>query len=138
MKPEYYLLIGLLVGIIFTYSLIQINKNCIIESDSKKLLDEKINILVRQTARWSTAATQDEAPLIAVLHANYGVGYLGALKNIATDEQIYSATGIDIKKFEKAVVDAQDYATVNAVKTCPQYGPQPTYLTGLSGEGITQ
>ena len=37
---------------------------------------ENIQKLTRQAARWSTAAAQDESPLIAVLHANYAAGYL--------------------------------------------------------------
>ena len=52
---------------------------------------ENIQKLTRQAARWSTAAAQDDSPLIAVLHANYGAGYLWALKDIATAKQIKNA-----------------------------------------------
>lgn len=38
--------------------------------------------LIRQVARWSTAGKQDKNSMIAVLHANYGAGYLWALKDI--------------------------------------------------------
>ncbi len=62
-----------------------------------------ITKLVRQAARWSTAAAQDEAPLIAVLHANYGSGYLWALKDIASAREIENATGIYLKKFEDEI-----------------------------------
>src|SRR5207237_6958 len=46
---------------------------------SDTVLKEKVQILTRQAARWSTAASQDNNPLIAVLHANYGAGYLWAI-----------------------------------------------------------
>ena len=39
-----------------------------------------VDILVRQASRWSVAAQQDKSPMIALLHANYGVGYLWALQ----------------------------------------------------------
>ena len=44
-------------------------------------LSKNINTLIRQAARWSVAAQQDESPIIALLHANYGAGYLWALKD---------------------------------------------------------
>ena len=83
---------------------------------------ENIQKLVRQASRWSLAATQDESPIIALLHANYGAGYLWALKDIATDTEIINATDIqDIKSFEKKIVDVQDYATKQVSKMCPEF-----------------
>ena len=102
------------------------------ETDSKP---DIIRTLLRQSARWSTAASQDENPMIAVLHANYGAGYLYALQDIATPEEIVNATGVDIIKYKNGITGAQDMATVSAIKSCPQFGPEPTYLTSLGGEG---
>ena len=99
-------------------------------------LNEIIKILTRQAARWTTAAQQDNNLLIAVLHANYGAGYLWALKDIATDQQIYNATGIDIQTFTKMIVSTQDKTTQNLAKTCPKYPPPKTYLTSIGGENI--
>jgi len=73
--------------------------------------------------------------MISVLHANYGTGYLWALKDIATDSQIESATGIDVKKFEREIVKTQDESTMKMAKLCPEYAPERTYLTILGGEG---
>ena len=42
--------------------------------------------------------------MIAVLHANYGAGYLWALKDIATDSEIQKATGINLGDFENEIV----------------------------------
>ena len=96
-------LIGFILGMIMIYLLIEIKNHCFFKSSSKQLIDNIIKTLVRQSARWSTAAQQDNNAMISVLHANYGAGYLWALKDIATDQEITSATQIDIKKFTKNV-----------------------------------
>ena len=98
--------------------------------------EQNITTLVRQASRWSIAAQQDESAMIAVLHANYGTGYLWALKDIATESEIKRATGIDIKKFESEIVRIQDKATIDMIRACPSFGPDPSYLTSLAGEGI--
>jgi hypothetical protein len=94
-----------------------------------------IAALVRQTARWSTAAKQDESAMIAVLHANYGAGYLWALKEIASSDEIEAATGISFNKFQKQILEIQDAATIKMATLCPAYAPPPSYLTSISGEG---
>jgi hypothetical protein len=73
-------------------------------------------------------------PLIAVLHANYGVGYLLALKDIFSQNDIEKYGKIDLLKFEKEIVFIQDKATKLATSECEQYGPSSTYLTSLSKE----
>jgi hypothetical protein len=93
-----------------------------------------ISTLIRQCARWSTAADQDTVPLIAVLHANYGVGYLLALKDIFSQNDIEKYGKIDLLKFEKEIVFIQDKVTKLATSVCEQYGPSSTYLTSLSKE----
>lgn len=93
-----------------------------------------IKTLVRQASRWSTAASQDQNSMIAVLHANYGAAYLWALRDIATDNEIRSATGIDVIKFRDAITKIQDDATKKMASLCPQYAPPSTYLTQLGGE----
>ena len=105
-------------------------------SGKQKLQNEAISILVRQAARWSTAAQQDKSYLIAVLHANYGAGYLWALKDIATSEQIYEATGVNLLEFEKEIVSIQDEITKRVMMECPSYGPPRSYLTQVGGESV--
>ena len=122
-----YIIILLLVLIILLTLLTNDNK-----TDNK----ETIQILVRQASRWSVAATQDMNPMIALLHANYGAGYLWALRDIATDDEIYDATGIDVIKFKNEITKIQDDATIKVAKTCPNFAPQSTYLSGLAGENV--
>jgi len=105
------------------------------KSTDNNYKSEVIKSLIRQSARWSTASTQDENPMIAVLHANYGAAYLWALRDIALDSEIQQIASINIKKFTQAIVNIQDTATKKAISICPQFGPAKTYLTSIAGEG---
>ena len=94
-----------------------------------------IEKLVRQSARFATAAQLDESPLVSVLHANYSAGYLWALKDIATPKQIHNATGVDIKKFEEHITNVQDMVTKKTLKKCPEFaGDVDLYLATIGGE----
>ena len=95
-----------------------------------------IRQLIRQTSRWATAATQDQNPLIAVLHANYATGYLSALQEITNDSQIVSAMGpsFDLEKFNREILSVQDTATQKMISYCPDYVPQNPYLAKIARE----
>ena len=96
---------------------------------------EIMNTLIRQTARWSAAAKQDESPIIALLHANYGAGYLWALKDIYTDQDIMEKTGINVIEFKKKIIDIQDGATRKVSAVCPKFiGDLDKYLLKLGGD----
>ena len=100
----------------------------------------KANIekLVRQSARFATAAQQDESPLVAVLHANYSAGYLWALKSIATPKQIHNASGVDVKKFEEHITNVQDMVTKKMLKKCPEFaGDVDLYLATIGAEATS-
>lgn len=101
---------------------------------SKSDKSNTIRTLTRQAARWSTAAIQDQNILIAVLHANYAAGYLWALRDIATDNEIYIATGINILKFRDEIINIQDDITKRLISTCPSFSPSKTYLSQIAGE----
>lgn len=97
--------------------------------------EDNMRKLLRQAARWSSAAKQDNSPLIAVLHATYGTGYWDAFKELYTREQ-YAAieTRMTYDEFEKQVRDTQDTATRLAVKHCPDYAPALDALAKIAGE----
>ena len=99
-----------------------------------KPLDDAVRILSRQAARWSTAAAQDENPMIAVLHANYGAGYLWAINDIVTSCEFEKITGYDYIKFRDAIIAVQDAATKKALDVCPDFGPEKTYLAKIGAE----
>jgi hypothetical protein len=85
--------------------------------------DKQIRILYRQTARYAVASLQDDSAVIKTLHANYAMGYLMALKDLATTEQFARATGDNILSFERKIVAIQDASTVNLVGDCPDLIP---------------
>jgi len=94
--------------------------------------DQIIKTLYRQAARWSTASVQDTNPLIANLHANYAAGYLWALEDLYTSDQISSAVGLDHHVVRRELQRNQDLTTRKLLQACPQY----TQLTKDSSQLI--
>ena len=98
-------------------------------------MNKSIEKLIRQSARYATAAQQDKSPVIAVLHANYATAYLYAVKDIANESQIHNATGIDVKKFKEHVTNVQDMVTKKTSEECPNFaGDVDIYLAQIGGE----
>jgi hypothetical protein len=119
-----------LIAAIFVLFLVMQNKT--------RGMNKSIEKLVRQSARYATAAQQDASPVIAVLHANYAAAYLYALKDIATDSQIHNATGIDVKKFKEHITNVQDMVTRKTSEKCPEFvGEVDIYLAQIGGEAST-
>lgn len=97
-------------------------------------MTEALQTLARQAARWATAAQQDQNPLIRVLHANYAMAYVTALRQIAHDQLISAETGIDPRWLETEIGKIQDSAVRALAKTIPHMMPRGP-LTRLAGEG---
>lgn len=113
--------VGVLIGTILTFCLIEIKNKCFIKDSSTNLLHKVIKKLVRQTSRWSMAAMQDKSPVIEVMHANYGVAFLKILLSIATEDEIKSATNIDVEKFKEEILKIQQITNLKLSKSCPKY-----------------
>tara|TARA_B100001123_G_scaffold446946_1_gene602951 strand:- start:2030 stop:2416 length:387 start_codon:yes stop_codon:yes gene_type:complete len=127
MKNNYIYLLFLIIASVFI----------IVRTPQYQKNDKVNNIqtLIRQAARWSAAAQQDDSPIIALLHANYGAGYLWALKDIANDKEIYDATGLDVLKFKKKIIDIQDNATKTVSRICSEFTSDiDKYLLRLGGD----
>ena len=89
--------------------------------------------LVKQSAKWATTAQQDESPLLATLHANYAVGYLWALKDLAKPDEISKAAGVDILQFEEHILNVQSMVTKKVLKKCPEFeGEVDFYLSSIA------
>jgi len=94
-----------------------------------------IKKLMRQSARYATAAQQDESPIIATLHANYAAAYLWALKDIANARTIHQNTGVELKTFEEHILNVQDMVSKKVVQKCPEFaGDVDLYLSSIAGE----
>jgi len=91
-----------------------------------------IKILVRQASRWAIAAAQDNNAGIAVLHANYGAGYLLAMMDLYTPSQVEDATGIRFMEFKKLILDIQDKASMQLIRECPSLANGQHQLVELS------
>jgi|TARA_B100000287_G_C20490640_1_gene724939 hypothetical protein len=108
----------------------------LVAANARRGRNHYIDKLIRQSARYATAAQQDGSPLVATLHANYAAGYLYALKDIATNAEIHDATGIDVKKFNQHILAVQDMVTKKTVEACPSFrGQVDLYLSTIGGEG---
>lgn len=103
--------------------------------DDDNFKRKAIQSLVRQASRWAVASRQDNNAIVQLLHANYGAGYLWALKDIASDTDIEKITKIEVSKFKDEIIKAQDSATKNVAGKCPDIAPPSSYLTQLSEEG---
>lgn len=131
MKITNNFLAGIFIGVVIAFVFLRRSS----EYDCSAIISNSIKVLTRQAARWTTASLQDKNSMVAVLHANYGAGYLWALQDVATDEQVKIATGIDMKKFTQEIIAAQDKATARMATLCPDYAPEPSYLTSIAKEG---
>ena len=84
--------------------------------------------LVRQAYRWHVASLQDANPVIAMLHSNYAMGYVGALHSLDTEAGVKLATGIDLPTLEREVAAQQDKSLVALLSACPTLVPSsPAY-----------
>lgn len=96
---------------------------CVLQRTVQRTCDNRniIETLYRQCARWSTASTQDKNPVVANLHANYAAGYLWALEDLFTSDEITMVTGIDHKIFRKEIQKNQDITTQKVISACPKF-----------------
>lgn len=93
--------------------------------------------LVRQSARWSNASLQDSSPIVSLLHANYGAGYLWALQDLYTANEIEASTGTNFNQLKDKIIKAQDSATRKVALACPQFNKYlDMELARLGGEGV--
>lgn len=96
-----------------------------------------IETLIRQSSRYALAAEQDMSPLVAVLHANYATGYLWALKDIVSENDINSVIGKNkLQELVSYVTNVQDNATKRATNDCPSFIGASTNLkiASLAGD----
>jgi hypothetical protein len=118
----------IIIIIIICLLIIYFNRKC--ECDDNK----KINIikLIRQTARWATAAEQDINPYIANLHATYSLGYLMALREIYDDDTINTLGNINIRRLEEEITKTMDGAIGKLIQVCPEGQPKNKFLAFLA------
>ena len=80
----------------------------------------KISTLLRQSARWAIASTQDDSAMISLLHANYAAGYLWAVKDIYSDVEIikFVESGSSFDKSGAYAIQDNDFNPVEIIDGC--------------------
>jgi hypothetical protein len=92
-----------------------------------------IKIMVKKCAKWATTAQQDASLLTGITHANYAMGYLLSLKEIASPSEIHRQTGVDFKKFEEHINNVQEMMNQRALKKYPDIsGETDLYLSSIA------
>ncbi len=97
---------------------------CILNTNYNKRDSFIIKTLIRGCSRWAIASKQDKSPLIALLHANYASGYLWAIKDVFTNEDIYKWTGVNIIDYQDKITSIQDDATKRVSEICPTFAKE--------------
>lgn len=135
LKPfdKYFLLLFIIVTIIIDGYLFFTWFGTSSKTNGRK---DMIKKTIRQISRWSSAAKQDGNDLIAVLHANYGAGYLYNMKELFSEKEIEEVLGSEEKRkqFESEIINIQDIATKKAVDKCPEFSGAIDFLSKMAGE----
>lgn len=87
-----------------------------------------IKLLTKQSTKWSSLADQDTNPIISAIHANYGVGYLWAIKDITDDAQFRITTGMNLVDYEKNIINIQEKSIKKLIDSCKNITPDNTNL----------
>ena len=92
-----------------------------------------IKTMVKKCAKWATTAQQDASLLTGITHANYAMGYLMSLKELASPSEIHRQTGVDFKKFEEHINNVQEMLNQRALKKYPDIsGETDLYLSSIA------
>ena len=126
---------------IFIYQVLLLNQHHLSRSprECRCFVAKRADIirkLTRQCSRWLVAAQQDESPIIATLHLQYGIGYLWAIKDIIeSPDEFFAATQLDYKEFESNATQLQDIISRRIVVACPSFaGEVNAYFARIAGE----
>jgi len=116
------------------YVLLALCVGCLVSANARRYRNKQIDTLIRKSAKYATTAQQDASPLVATVHANTAAGYLYALRDISSTEDIHGATGIDFKKFQQHILAVQDMVTKKTLEACPSFrGEIDLYLSTIGG-----
>jgi hypothetical protein len=80
--------------------------------------------LVRAAKQWLDASTRDSNLLASLLHVSHGSAYLNAARSIMSDEDIETATGVNVSQLV-TIIDRQQRAAVEKLKPVTTSRPPP-------------
>lgn len=79
--------------------------------------------LIKEAAQWSTIAQQDSNPLLALMHATYGMAYLNVARRLHTDRDIEAASNLRVEEFSATLQSNQQTAVQKLLTLCPMSTP---------------
>jgi len=84
----------------YLYIIIAVCVGSIVAQNAKRGRAKTLDTLMKRSAKYATMAQQDGSPLHSVVHANHASAYLTAARDIASEQEIHNATGINMKTFK--------------------------------------
>ncbi len=87
-----------------------------------------IKNIIKKSAELSFLALENKEPISAMKSSNYAIAYVSALQEIYSDEQIQSATSINLTQFKNELVKIQNTITTNIKNTCSPSNTDKQYL----------
>jgi hypothetical protein len=95
----------------------------------------KLKHVVQESARWQAICRQDQNVAFAFMHANYAVAYANVVRLLMTDENIRSATGMNMQEFLMELDGTQQQCFQELIKRGPDLQPENQYAitTGWLG-----
>ena len=126
------LLIAFILGILVMY--FYRRSQCPIFSPND-LLFQHIRVIYRQMARYLRGAVNDRDLIIAYAHMSYGMGYLWAIEEMATADQITEAIGINHMDVKKEAIAIQDQIIKQVINVCPKLTSNGSLLAKIALSG---
>lgn len=83
-----------------------------------------VSVLVRGSTRWATLALQDSNPVVALMHACYGMAYLRAARRLASDAELERVHMVDPRALEKTLEDLERTMLAKLNAAAPGILPQ--------------
>ena len=85
---------------------------------------DTLELLATEAARWAVTSRSNTNPLIALMQANYAVGYLNVAQKLGgSDEAISNATGRDAAAFYREALALQAQAIQRTTALAPSLAP---------------
>lgn len=117
----------------YLYIILAVCVGSIVAQNAKRGRVKTLDTLIKRSAKYATMAQQDASPLHSVVHANHAMAYFTAAKDIASEQEIHNATGVDVKIFKDRIFRVQNEVTQKTLEKCPQFkGDVDLYLSAIA------
>jgi hypothetical protein len=90
----------------------------------------KVRSLIEQSTRWNAMAQQDTNPILQLIHCSYALSYAQMARNIVSDNDVETITGIDIHELIYYLEECQSYTIKNLGQQCPKIKIDGVYSVG--------